>query len=958
MNIARKGPGTGARPPRARLHSSAPRQSLNGTWRFRLSRGLAVAPEDGWNTGDAAWTEGDDWTGITVPAHWVLEGHGKPAYTNTRFPFPIDPPNPPDENPIGDYRLTFDAGATFTDGAVLRFDGIESAAEVWLNGELLGETRGSRLTHEFDVTGRLRENGNLLAVRVAQFSDASYLEDQDMWWMPGIFRDVELVATPAGGIWDVFTVTDYEAADGTGTVDLFVEASSAVRLRIPELDVDLDATDGGVIGVGVVEPWSAENPRLYTATLEAENETVTLELGFRRIEVRDSVLLVNGEPIQFRGVNRHEHDPLRGRVASPERMRQDLLLMKQHNVNAVRTSHYPPHPDLLALTDELGLYVVLECDLETHGFEEIGWRLNPSADPQWRDAYLDRMQRTVHRDKNHASVVIWSLGNEAGTGTNLEAMAAWTRAFDPSRLIHYEGDWSSTYVDVYSRMYASFEEVRSIGEEIASPAPFDATAAQLHRRSLPFMQCEYAHAMGNGPGGLQEYQELFDQYPRLAGGFVWEWIEHGLGSDGVYSYGGDFGEDVHDSNFVIDGLVGPDREVRPGLVALAHWYSPARITVLDDAVRIENRYAFADLGGLTFTWTAISAQDGELDSGELKTGPVAAGEVVVVPFPDELAALELPEIVTVEARLAHDTAWAGAGHVVGRGERVWLNQAEEPVEAVAPADDSFDAVSLRLRSLGGLRLDGPEVGIWRAPTDNDRYPGWDERDLPPYAERWHVAGLDRTRTRVVSSAWGEDALRVTTRTAPAGRDFSVDGEFVWRRVADKALTVEVTLTPIGTWPVEWARLGLDFVIDAAPRELSWLGRGPGPSYPDLAAGGFTGRHTVAAGELYTPHVKPQESGARAGVREASVVTDGGTLRVTVLSADTPDGSVAVTVSPWSRKVLSTTAHHHELEADGRTHLSVDLFQSGVGTATCGPGVLPRYRLAARPGRVTLLLEEV
>ncbi|GAB6903819.1 glycoside hydrolase family 2 TIM barrel-domain containing protein [Kineosporia succinea] len=950
MNIARKGPGAGARSPRARLQSSAPRQSLNGTWRFRVSRGLTVAPADGWTDDDLSWAPVDAWSDIPVPAHWVLEGHGKPAYTNTRFPFAIDVPNPPDENPIGDYRLIFDATPELTAGAVLRFDGIESAAEVHLNGRLLGETRGSRLTHEFDVSGTLRESGNVLAVRVAQFSDASYLEDQDMWWMPGIFRDVELVATPADGIWDAFAVTDYEALDGTGTLDLFVEAGSPVQLRIPELGIDLDASDGGVIGVGEVEPWSAENPRLYEAVLVSAGETVTLRLGFRRIEVRDSVLLVNGEPIQFRGVNRHEHDPEKGRVASPERMKQDLLLMKQHNVNAVRTSHYPPHPGFLDLTDELGLYVVLECDLETHGFEEIGWKGNPSADPEWRGAYLDRMQRTVHRDKNHASVVIWSLGNEAGTGTNLEAMAAWTRGFDPSRLIHYEGDWASTYVDVYSRMYAGFEEVRRIGEEVLTPAPFDATAAQIHRRSLPFMQCEYAHAMGNGPGGLQEYQELFDTYPRLAGGFIWEWIEHGLSlPGGGYAYGGDFGEDVHDSNFVIDGLVGPNREVRPGLVALAHWYTPARITVLDDAVRIENRYAFADLSGLTFTWSASPDV-----SGELKVGDVAAGEVVVVPFPDDLANLDLPEIVTVTAALAADTAWAPAGHVVGRGERVWLELPDAPEETSAPSVGSFDPVSLKLLSLGSLSLEGPEVGVWRAPTDNDRYPGWDERDLPPYAERWHVAGLDRTRTRVVSSSLDEDALRVSTRTAPAGRDFSVDGEFVWRRVSDSALTVDVTLTPGGTWPVEWARLGLDFVIDAAPEGLAWLGQGPGPSYPDLAAGTFAGRHQVGADELYTPHVKPQESGARAGVREATVSTAAGALKVTVLSVD----DVAVTVSPWSRQALATTGHHHELEADGRTHVSIDLFQSGVGTATCGPGVLPRYRLAAKPGRVTLLLEAV
>ncbi|GLY17489.1 beta-galactosidase [Kineosporia sp. NBRC 101677] len=967
MNIARKGPGTGSRSPRARLHTTAPRRSLNGTWQFRIFPGLAAAPDDGWDGDDAGWALGEEWTSIPVPAHWVLEGHGRPAYTNVRFPFPIDPPNPPDENPVGDYRLVFDAAPEFLEGAVLRFDGVESAAEVRLNGELLGETRGSRLTHEFDVRGKLRATGNVLAVRVAQFSDASYLEDQDMWWLPGIFRDVDLLAVPDGGVWDVFAVTDYEATDGTGTVDLSVTRNGAAgepaRFRIPELDVDLEVTGGGVIGVGGVEPWSAETPRLYTAELVTPAETVTLRLGFRRIEVRDSVLLVNGAPIQLRGVNRHEHDPERGRVFSPERLEQDLLLMKQHNVNAVRTSHYPPHPALLDRADELGLFVVLECDLETHGFEEIGWRGNPSADPQWRGAYLDRMQRTVHRDKNHASIVMWSLGNESGTGENLEAMAAWTRAFDPSRLIHYEGDWSSTYVDVYSRMYASFEETRRIGEEVLTPAPFGATAAEMHRRSLPFMQCEYAHAMGNSPGGLEEYQELFDRYPRLAGGFIWEWIEHGIATTGAdgrrgYLYGGDFGEHTHDGNFVIDGLVSADREVRPGLVALAHWYSPVRIEVTDGAVVIQNRYDHVDLSGLRFVWKA-EADGRELGRGELKVGRVASWEKVVIALPDELADLaESPEIVTVEAVLVDKQLWAEAGHVVGRGQRAWLTPAEPPLETGVPPRSAFDPVSLRLRELGGLRLDGPVTSLWRVPTDNDRRPGWEEMDKPAYAARWELLGLNRLLTRVVSATEQDGALVVRTRTVPPGRDCAVDAEYVWRQAGPNAMTVEVTLVPDGTWPVEWPRLGLDLVLEGAPTGMAWRGLGPGPSYPDLAAGPFWGDHEASADELLTPYVLPQESGARAGVRHASIGTEQGTLVVTVLPGGASGGveEVAVTVSPYSRKTLATTAHQHELVADGRTHVSIDLFQAGVGTAACGEGVLPRYRLAARPGRVTLLLE--
>jgi len=970
MNIARKGPGVGSRRPRARLHSSAHRQSLNGTWQFRLWPGLAAAADDGWDGDDPDHRPPGEWTDIPVPAHWVLEGHGSPAYSNRRYPFPIDPPYPPDENPIGDYRLVFDADPQLLAAAVLRFDGIESAAQIRLNGRLLGETRGSRLTHEFDVSQVLRATGNVLAVRVAQFSDASYLEDQDMWWLPGIFRDVDLVALPAQGIWDAFAITDYDPVEGTGMIDLSLTGNrpdaGPVRLVVPELEIDLEVTGGGVVGVGPVEPWSAESPRLYRGELRAPDETLSLALGFRRVEVRDAVLLVNGAPVQLRGVNRHEHDPRHGRALPAGRDRQDLLLMKQHNINAVRTSHYPPSPAFLDLTDELGFYVILECDLETHGFEEIGWKHNPSADPAWRDAYLDRMQRTVHRDKNHASVLLWSLGNESGTGENLEAMAAWTRAFDASRLIHYEGDWESTYVDVYSRMYAGFAETRQIGEEVENPPEFDATAARMHRRELPFVQCEYAHAMGNGPGGLQEYQELFDRYPRLAGGFVWEWIEHGIavtGPDGRpgYAYGGDFGEATHDSNFVIDGLVGADREIRPGLTALAHWFAPVRIEVDESVVRVHNRYAFSDLSGLRFGWYAHGEDGQDLGSGELKVGAVGPGESVEVALPDELTGLSgagLPQIVTVAAELAADTAWAQAGHVVGRGQLTRFVPAARPEPLGAPARADFDPLSLRLRRLGGLELDGPVTGIWRAPTDNDRYPGWEEMDLPPYALRWSEAGIDRMTTRVVEAVEQDGGLRVRTRTVPPGRDFAVDTELLWRRVSETGVLLDVAFTPDGQWPVEWARLGMDLVLPGSPLGMDWLGLGPGQSYPDLAAGPFWGSHHADAADLVVPFVRPQESGARAGVRNATITTSAGNLRVSVLAGGPFGGveEVALTVSPYSRTALERTTHHHLLEADGRTHLSIDVLQAGVGTATCGEGVLQRYRAAARPARVSLLLE--
>lgn len=552
-------PGTGALPPRAWWSTSDARYvSLNGAWRFRLS-GTADAHGD-----DFARPEFDAtrWDLLPVPAHWPLQGHGSPAYTNVVYPFPVDPPRVPTENPTGDHRRSFDLPDDWPGGAaLLRFDGVESCARVWLNGAELGTFKGSRLPVEFEVGELLRPRGNVLAVRVHQWSSGSYLEDQDMWWLPGIFREVTLIERPEGSVADFFVHADYDHTTGTGTLRVDCEPGGSVS--VPELGLDLATGESATVPV---EPWSAEIPRLYDAELATEGERIPLRIGFRTVAVEDGVFKVNGRRILLRGVNRHEFHPDHGRVLDLETMRQDLVLMKRHNINAVRTSHYPPHPAFLDLCDELGMWIVDECDLETHGFEVIGWRGSPVDDERWTPALLDRASRMVERDKNHPSVVMWSLGNECGTGRGLSAMASWIRDRDPDRPIHYEGDPSCADTDVYSRMYADHAEVELIGSRTELPLPDVELDAK--RRALPFLLCEYAHAMGNGPGGLSEYQRLFETHERCQGGFVWEWIDHGLRQRtraGVefFAYGGDFGEELHDGNFVCDGLVFPDRTPSP-----------------------------------------------------------------------------------------------------------------------------------------------------------------------------------------------------------------------------------------------------------------------------------------------------------------------------------------------------------------------------------------------------------
>ncbi|HEY7812270.1 MAG TPA: glycoside hydrolase family 2 TIM barrel-domain containing protein, partial [Nakamurella sp.] len=497
---------------------------------------------------------------IAVPSCWQLAGlpgplrYGAPAYTNVTYPFPLDPPRVPDRNPSGEYRRRFPLPPEWGPGgsALLRFDGVDSCYAVFVNGAAVGHSQGSRLVREFDITHLVRPENNVLAVRVHQWSAGSYLEDQDMWWLSGIFRGVTLISEPAGAVRDFFVHADYDAGQGAGI--LRVVTSSPATLSVPELGI-AGATSGTEHRVAA-EPWSDEHPRLYDAILASAGGDVRFRIGFRRIEVRDGQIRLNGRTVRFRGVNRHEWHPETGRSLDEATMRADVLLMKRHNINAVRTSHYPPDPRFLDLCDEYGLLVIDECDLETHGFALAGWRNNPSDDPRWRPACLDRIERTVERDKNHPSVIIWSLGNEAGTGRNLEQMAGWIRGRDPGRLIHYEGEPDSFYTDLYSRMYAGYDELDAIGrrqEPVTANPEHDE-----HRRGLPMMLCEYGHAMGNGPGGLADYAELFDRHPRLHGGFIWEWIDHGITQvtaegERYFAYGGDFGEPVHDGNFVIDG---------------------------------------------------------------------------------------------------------------------------------------------------------------------------------------------------------------------------------------------------------------------------------------------------------------------------------------------------------------------------------------------------------------------
>jgi beta-galactosidase len=714
-------------------------------------------------------------------------------------------------------------------------------------------------------------------------------------------------------------------------------------VTVPALDIDVATGEPVTV---VVEPWTAETPRLYDGVLATEGERVPLRIGFRTVVLEDGLIKVNGRAILFKGVNRHEWHPRTGRALDVETMREDVLLMKRHNLNAVRTSHYPPHPAFLDLCDEYGLWVVDECDLETHGFTEQDWRDNPVDDDRWTPALLDRAARMVERDKNHPSVVFWSLGNEAGTGRGLTAMAEWIRARDPERLVHYEGDWNCRDTDVYSRMYAFHDEVDRIGRGL--------DGGTHKRRALPFIQCEYGHAMGNGPGGIADYQELFEQHERLQGGFIWEWIDHGVDHPELgYAYGGDFGEELHDGNFVCDGLVFPDRTPSPGLIEYKKVIEPVHIEGdgTDGTVRITNKHDFADLSALAFTWSC--QVDGEtVESGPLTVPALAPGESAEVKLPEPPADGRGGERQwTVRALLADDTSWAAKDHVVAWGQFAVGTRplpsfpaTDKPVpdgDRITLGPGAFDARTGALLSIGAVPVGAaPRLDVWRAPTDNDDGAEWQSDTR--YGLLWRALGLHRMRHRLVSVEAGDDALTVRSRVAPAARDIGLDAVYRWTSDGER-LRLSVSVTPEGDWTVPLPRLGVRFGLREADG-VEWFGGGPGEAYPDTRAASMVGRWRSTVDGLQTPYLRPQENGARADVRWVEL----GGLRIE------GDPEFWFTARRWTTEQLDAARHRTDLVPGDTVWVNLDHGQHGIGSQSCGPGPLPRYHLRAEPAHFSFV----
>ncbi|WP_025846978.1 glycoside hydrolase family 2 TIM barrel-domain containing protein [Paenibacillus ehimensis] len=957
---------------------------LNGEWAFHYAARPEEAPASFY------MPEFDDsgWDRLAVPSHWQLHGYGAPHYTDLYYPFPVRPPEVPADNPTGTYRRTFTLPESWLSRNVfLRFQGVDSAFHVWLNGSYVGYSQGSRLPSEFAIAPFVREGENVLAVQVYQWSDGSYLEDQDMWWLSGIFRDVALVAQPKTYIRDYTVVADLDEDGRNGLLDVRVKLAKE-RTMTGNVVLEWRLTDGeqgteaasGVCPVdgwseggdeaaahfraqlSGVRPWTAETPVLYDLLLTlktADGETlevVPTRVGFRRVEVRGGRLLVNGKPIRLRGVNRHDHHPERGRAVTLETMERDVVLMKRHNINAVRTAHYPNDPRFYDLCDRYGLYVMDETDLETHGFELVGDADRLSNDPAWEKAYVERMQRMVGRDKNHPSILFWSLGNESGFGCNHEAMAAWCRSADPTRLIHYEGDREAKVCDVFSTMYSTVEKMIGFG--------------QRDNEEKPHVLCEYAHAMGNGPGGLLEYEEAFRNYPRLAGGFVWEWIDHGLSrrtADGrtYYAYGGDYGDEPNNGNFVIDGLVMPDRTPSPGLLEYKKIIEPVTVEAFDagqGTVTIRNRYDFRDLSHLQLVWT-VSADGASLVSGCAPLPDVPPGGTAAVTLPLHRPARLLPGAeYRLELRfvLASDTSWAPSGHEVAWAQLElpgWaaagpgalpaataphpLLAEERAGELVLRGTDfalSFDLARGDIRSWTGagrpLLRRSPALTLWRPPIDNDMYVVAD----------WRKACLHLARDDARSFAWerlDSGTVRCTRRirTAPPVYDWGYESVWTYTVHGSGLVELQVRGMPYGKPPEMLPRIGLRMELPGAYDRVVWYGRGPGESYPDSKQAARFGRYDCSVGGLGFPYVYPQENGNRSDVRWAAFLSGCGSG---LLAAGMPQFDFG---AHWhTPEDIEQAKHTTDLVKRDFITVHLDYRHNGLGSASCGQGQLPPYRL--------------
>ena len=957
---------------------------LNGTWEFQYFTSIYDLQEKFYEQGYGC----SRFTQVEVPGVWQNYGYDSYQYTNVRYPIPLDPPYVPQENPCGAYvRKFYYEILEEAPRAYLNFEGVDSCFYVWVNGKYVGYSQVSHATSEFDVTEVLKNGENTLAVLVLKWCDGTYLEDQDKFRMSGIFRDVYLVNRPENVVYDYFTTTEIQEEQAVITVQasyqgkavptkltLYDAEHKEIASRVFQENTGTVYTHKAVIVVKEPNLWNPEQPYLYTLVLETEGEVITDRIGLREICVKDAVLYVNGTAIKFKGVNRHDSDPVTGFVIGLEQMKKDLQMMKESNFNAVRSSHYPNVPYFYQLCDEYGFFVIAEADNESHGtqsqylkdsnWENVSrkWNERISDNPEFIPATLDRTKLCVHREKNRPCIIIWSMGNECGYGCTFEEALKWTKGFDSTRLTCYESSfyrsdrrkYDYSNIDIFSRMYPSLEEIQEYMDK---------------KPDKPLLLIEYCHAMGNGPGDLEVYFQIIYEYDVLCGGFVWEWCDHaiyqGQAANGKekYLYGGDFGEEVHDGNFCMDGLVYPDRTPHTGLLEYQNVYRPARVASFcqkTGELCLENYMNYVDLKDYIYLVYEVNCDGKLLEKKQFilqeSVLPHKKGTILLdITVPDSGKCY-----LKVSYHLKHGISVMAQGSRMGFDEILLKNQdgrnqqttalleTQEQKEAEVQVSETDRFLSIRsdtffyvYNKLSGLfeqlSVDGEELletpmelNIWRAPTDNDR----------KIKQEWIDAGYDRSKARAYDTHWemNGEGIRIysTVSVAAVAIQKVLDIEAVWKIYRTGEISVKMHVKKDREFP-QLPRFGIRLFLRGEYENLKFYGLGPHESYRDKCRSCSHGLYDTTVEEQHEDYICPQENGSHTDCDYLMLEKENQT--VTAVSSR----PFSFNVSYYSQEELTRKAHNFELEKSGSTIVCLDYAQNGIGSNSCGPELRKEYQ---------------
>lgn len=959
-------------------------QLLNGEWRFRYYESIYDIMEEFYKKDYDVKT----FDSISVPGVWQNAGYDTHQYTNIRYPFPFDPPFVPQDNPCGAYVYDFEyRKCERTPKAYLNFEGVDSCFYVWINGKYVGYSQVSHSTSEFDVTDVLMEGTNRIAVLVLKWCDGSYMEDQDKFRMSGIFRDVYILKRPEKVVYDYFIKTSYTQVAAKvrveihylgGAVPTEVSLHNAEGKLVGKQKIEVGMVSNGNVNIEmeVEQPklWNPENPYLYTIVFDASDEVIADRVGIREIYIENKVLYLNGTPIVFRGVNRHDSDPVTGFTIGIHQIKKDLQMMKQHNFNAIRSSHYPNAPYFYQLCDEYGFLVVNEADNESHGaaelyFEEDGfenrgkrWNETIADNPEFVEATLDRTRRCVERDKNRPSIVIWSMGNEGAYGCTFEAALKWTKEFDDTRLTHYESaryhsdirKYDFSNLDLYSRMYPSFSEI----EEYLDNDP-----------DKPLILIEYCHAMGNGPGDLEDYFRLFHENDAMCGGFVWEWcdhaIAHGKAADGrtIYYYGGDHEEEVHDGNFCMDGLVYPDRRPHTGLLEYKNVYRPLRIVSFHEKekeILLHNYMDFTNAKDYIRVKYEVNCDGYIVEEGTVATPFIEPHQSATVKLP-----ISIPQIGKTYLKMYYysvkETVLVPSGHLLGFDE-ILLENSDGRNQKVVQTEAAFGRcgneikitqndtfvflignyfeywLDKRTGLFAKLRYDGKEqiakpmeVNIWRAPTDNDMHikTEWRRARYDKTSVRAYETRIDRKDNMVCISCRMSMAADAVQRILDMDTVWTVDGE------GGISLTMSVKRYP--EFPM-LPRFGLRLFLDQSFRRMTYYGMGPMESYCDKHRASSHGIYSANIEDMHEDYIRPQENGSHYDC--SYVIAEANDWKWEASS----ESDFSFNASVYTQEELAAKKHNYELQPSGYTVLCLDYMQNGIGSNSCGPALAKQYRL--------------